>query len=44
MKLEKFKIFIETKTTLEFFFKQKIIIFNLKDFIFYKNICKMYTL
>ena len=32
------------KTTFEKKLKQKILIFYLKDFIFYKYICKMYKL
>ena len=39
-----YKIYIETKTTFETFLNQKLLFLNLKDFIFYKHICKMYTL
>ena len=40
----KIKIYIEMKTTLEIFLKQKVFYFDLKDFIFCKLLCKMYNL
>jgi hypothetical protein len=37
-------IYIGIKTTYDMFKDKKILIFNIKDFIFHKFICKMYIL
>ena len=41
---EKIKIYIGTKTTFDFSATKKFLVFNVKDFIFYKHICNLYNL
>ena len=44
MKLQTIKIYLGIKTTFEKNLNKNLLFFNLKDFIFYKYICKMYKL
>ena len=43
-KIVDIKIYIGTKTTLDFFKCKKNLSFNVKYFMFIKNICEMYIL
>ena len=44
MEIVKIKIYIAIKTTFEIFSNNKLTLFDLKDFISYKHICKIYIL